>query len=191
MEYALTRTVEPAEEPISHDEARAHMRAADDEPPTVIESFIKACRVHTEDISSCMLCTQTWKMTIDYCFPQEIRIPLRPVQSITSIKYIDEAGVQQTLAAGKYKLAKGFIARINPAYNESWPGTRAEREAVEIIFIGGFGAAKDVPETLKLAIKLLLAHYSENREATIPGVSLQSIPMGYDRLVGPERVWRV
>ena len=46
-----------------------------------------------------------------------------------------------------------------------------------------------VPEPLKQAIKLLVAHFYENREATVIGNTPNVLPYSVFDLVGPYRQW--
>lgn len=200
-DYALTLLVPPAEEPITLDEAREQMRVTDDEfEDQVIESYIKAARQYFEDHDDRRLMAQTWKLTLD-CFPRLVEIPLRPVQFVNSVKYVDGDGVQQTLDAEAYQVDyTSFLARITPVFNTFWPTIRAQMAAVEVEFIVGYagfsaydeyaafqGDQNGIPEHLKHALLLHIGHMYENREDSIVGVSVQQIPRGYDALVHANR----
>ena len=81
-------------------------------------------------------------------------------------------------------------ARLSETYGYSWPSTYDRLNAIEITFLAGYGAtAATVPETIKQAILLLLAHYYENREATTDGRAITSVPMAYESLIWTERAW--
>lgn len=115
-----------------------------------------------------------------------IRLPKSPVQNVTAVTYIDDAGVTQTLAASKYLVdVTGEPARIAPAYGEIWPVTRQQMGAVNITFVAGYGASDNVPASLKAAIKLLVAHWHENREAIIPG-SVSEMPLAVESLLASQ-----
>lgn len=47
--------------------------------------------------------------------------------------------------------------------------------------------ADGVPADLRLAVQMLAAHWFENREATIVGVSAAPLPLGFDDLIRPHR----
>ena len=49
--------------------------------------------------------------------------------------------------------------------------------------------ATDMPAQVKEAIRQLAAHLYENREATMVGVSVQSLPFGLLDLLMPYREW--
>jgi len=92
-----------------------------------------------------------------------IELAKPPLQSVTSIVYVDTAGAPQTWNAANYVVAApmapaaGF-GRIQPAYGQSWPSARSETlDAVTITFKAGYGdAGKDVPSDIRAAIMLLI-----------------------------------
>lgn len=49
--------------------------------------------------------------------------------------------------------------------------------------------ACDIPEPVKEAVRQLAAHLYENREATLIGVTSQSLPFGLLDLLMPYRAW--
>jgi hypothetical protein len=48
--------------------------------------------------------------------------------------------------------------------------------------VAGYGAAAAVPEGIKQIIRMKAAHWYENREASIVGVSAMSTPLAVERL---------
>lgn len=61
--------------------------------------------------------------------------------------------------------------RIFPgAPGAQWPVVMFVPNAVQIHFTAGYGSAADVPSALKVAIKMLVANWYENREAAAQGV---------------------
>lgn len=107
--------------------------------------------------------TQTWQLVLDRFPPLRcgrdwtIYVPRPPLQSVSSITYLDNEGDQQTLASSKYRVdSSSRVGRITPAYGESWPATRPVTGAVTITFVAGYGdAATDVPEETRQAILIL------------------------------------
>ncbi|MCI0358195.1 MAG: hypothetical protein L0211_06915 [Planctomycetaceae bacterium] len=124
------------------------------------------------------LLTQTWRLAID-SFPREIVLPRPPLQSIASIQFVDANGTLTTLSASDYyAAADAEPARIAPAYGKTWPATRAEREAVRVTYVAGYGsAAADVPEPIRQAILLMVAQWFANREPTISGMNVSDVPL--------------
>ena len=94
----------------------------------------------------------------------ELRKP--PLQSVTSIKYQDINGAEQTLSSSVYQVdSKSDVGRIVLADGESFPDTDEVVNAVTIEYKAGYGdAASDVPSLIKSSIKLIVAHLFENRD---------------------------
>lgn len=131
---------------------------------------------------------QLLELALD-AFPlSAITLPRGPVSGITSVKYIDQAGVLQTLASGDYKLdTHSTPARLLPAYGTSWPSTRCEVNAVLIQYNAGQAAA-DIDQAVISALLLITGHLYENREDSTPG-TLNNIPLGADTLLDTVKVW--
>ncbi|HVW36055.1 MAG TPA: head-tail connector protein [Pirellulales bacterium] len=112
-----------------------------------------------------------------------ITLPLPPVQAVNSITYLDSAGDLQTLAPSQYVVdVTGEPARLTPQYGFVWPITRWQVGSVTVQFTAGYGTAADVPETVKAAIKLLVAHWYEHREA-VSDKTMASVPLAVESLL--------
>jgi uncharacterized phiE125 gp8 family phage protein len=127
-----------------------------------IESQIAAAAAEIESDCRRQLLTAEWRLYLDQ-FPvsrcgerQDILIEKCPVSTIDEIRYLDATGTQQTLATSQYRVDTiSEPARISPAYGLTWPVTRDVRNAVEIDFTAGYGAAAShVPDIAKQAIRL-------------------------------------
>jgi uncharacterized phiE125 gp8 family phage protein len=59
---------------------------------------------------------------------------------------------------------------------------------VTVTFSAGYGAAADVPQALRHAIYMLVAYWYEQRE-TAAGRTMTSVPLGFDALIAPFRVY--
>lgn len=210
MRYGLTVTSHPNEEPVATSEALEHLRVDEVEDWTYVNTLISAARNHVESVTRRALVTQTLQLTLDH-FPGVahgildlrmqpdqltgygndwvIRLPRSPLQSVTSIQYVDDAGDTQTLASSKYIVdASSQVPRITPAYTEVWPTTRPIPNAVTISFVAGYGAAADVPAALKQAMLILIGTMFEHRESVVLGTIATRIPHTFDYLVAPYRV---
>lgn len=191
MAIALT-SLPAADEPITLTEAKAHLRidAADTAEDNAITGFITAAREYCETYQGRQYMTATRVHQLDR-FPSchVIRLPYPPLISITSVVYVDSAGVTQTLDPSKYIVdAISQPGRIAPSYSNYWPATRQQIGAVTITYACGYGAAADVPQRIKQAILLLVGHWWENREAVLSGTISKEIEFAVQALLGPERV---
>ena len=188
MPFALKQTVAPSEEPVTIDEAKAQTRLDEADDATLLPGMIAAARRYVETLSRCQLVTATYTYKLD-AFPSDrtIRIPRPPLQSISSITYIDTGGDSQTLDATVYDVdADSEPGRVSLAFDQVWPATRNQDNAVTITFVNGFGAASAVPDTFKHAIRLLVGHWWENRESVVVGTVVAELKQAVEDLVWSE-----
>ena len=115
-----------------------------------------------------------------------------PLQSVTSITYYDDDGYGTVFASSDYIVdtdsTPGQIVLKNSA---SWPSfTPLEIGAVRIRFVCGYGLAVAVPEQFRQAIKLLVGHWYENREAiATSGAVPKEVPLAVESLLMLDRVF--
>jgi len=111
-------------------------------------------------------------------------LPISPLQSVTSITYVDNAGDTQTWSSSLYTVdTASDVGRVRPIYNEDYPSSRGYTDDVVITFISGYGdASSDVPDTALTAIKLLASNWFENRESNAP-IALHEVPMALQTLI--------
>jgi uncharacterized phiE125 gp8 family phage protein len=189
----LSLVTGPDGEPVVATEAIAHLRL---EPDTgedeLLEGLIVAAREYAEAHTGRQLLTATWKLTLDR-FPYRnasISLPLPPLQSVTSIKYLDTAGVLQTWASNQYVVdapagPRAIDGRVYPVYGVDYPDTLSREDAVTIEYVAGYGDAASVPSGIKQAMLLAIGHWYEQRESVIVGETVTTVPMTVDALLGP------
>lgn len=172
---------EPASEPVTLTEAKAHLNIDHTDEDTYITTLIGVARETAEGRQWRTLLATTREQTL-HCFPNgPIVLEYPPLQSVTSVKYIDNAGVQQTWAADQYVVDTDSIyGQIVPAYNVSYPATRNERNAVRIRYVAGYADADAVPAMTKHAMKLMIANWYEHRETVVVGTIVAKIPDAID-----------
>lgn len=120
----------------------------------------------------------------------EIYLPNSPVIEVTSVKYIDQSGAQQTLEPSAYKVDNiSQPARLVPAYGTTWPAIRNEINAVEVTYRCGYGGSADVPQPIKQWMLLRIGAMYENRESDVivQRGALESLPF-VSSLLAPYRV---
>lgn len=179
----------PAVEPVSPDEARAFQRIDEMESDSVVAATIAAARAAAETYLRRRLITQTLAVKLDG-FPAAIELPVAPVQSVTSIVYLDGAGAATTLPAGDYRLLDGSTPpRIVPSADAVWPVPQAVPESVTVTFVAGYGAAAtDIPADILAGVRLLFGHLYNNREASGDD-SLGPLPFGVEFMLRPHVFW--
>lgn len=177
-------TSAPAVEPVTSTEAKLHLRVDHTTDDTLIAILIQAARETVEQHTNRSLITQTRTIKMDrFPFSDTIHLPNGPLSSVTSVKYYDTSEVQQPLTSTLYWTdTTSNIPRI--IIKDSWPSIYDMPNAVEIIYVTGYGAAgANVPQPLKQAMLLIIGHLYENREQV--GEIKHELPFGADILMAP------
>lgn len=177
MSYSIHQSVAPTVEPVTLAQAKMQCRYTDtDEDEYITTILMPSARQAAETITNRQFNTATWELRTTE-FPTTFHLPYPPLQSVTSIKYHDTAGVEQTLAASVYRYdiypARG---QIELAYGQTWPTVRAQSASITVTFKAGYGdTADDVPRELRQGILFLIAHWFANREPVAMGRSLSMV----------------
>ena len=192
MSYQIT--VQPSSEPVTLQEAKDHLRVDFSDEDDYINTLIKSARGYCEKYTNKVFITQTWRQNLDY-FPNVIKLKVNPVVSLTSLKYYDGDEAQQTITDTSANLQKDFLSDVGSLHEgltNGWPSIGDTINPIEIITICGFGAASDVPDDIKHAIKLMVSHLYENREmvnVVVGGLAMQiEMPNVVKNLLAPYRV---
>lgn len=193
IHFSLNRTTDPASAVVSTAEFKAHARVDVSDDDTYIDTLVAAATRRFEQETNRALVTQTWAMTLDH-FPyseRPIRLPRAPLQSVSSITYVDNNGDTQTWDSSKYSVDSNSLpARIYLAHGEAYPTTRDIENAVTVTFVAGFGdASTDVPPDIVHAIKLLAGHWYEHRESVLVGTVVTNMPQSWSYLANAWKVW--
>lgn len=215
---SLTRVSAPPVNPVTDAEVWDHLRVPLVGSPAVPvdQSHIAALTAAAvayldgkDGILGRALVQQTWDLKLDrfprnrdsgydvpYFVRNAIRVPLPPLQSVTSITYIDPAGDEQTLSDTLYTVdTSSEPGRITPAYGQCWPQTQEVMNAVTVRFVAGYDVdsptdyGANVPGPIKSAIKLLVSEMYQNRGETVVGMSVAELPFAATTLLAPHRVW--
>lgn len=173
MQYSLHTSVAPTTEPITLAETKTHLRIDPDitDQDELIAALITAAREWTENYCRRSWSDRTLQLRTD-CFPAYFHLPRGPVRSVSSITYKDAGGTQQTLAASQYEVdIYSTPPRIYPPDGVVWPTTQLTLNAVTVTYLVGYGTGGSpddlatVPAAVKAAMKLLVSHWYEQREA--------------------------
>lgn len=176
---ALKLITAPTEEPVTLTQAKLQCRVDGSDEDALLTLIISAARRSAEIRTGRALVTQTWELALDAFPASAIELPMPPVQSITSIKYLDAAGVEQTLSGASYALdSYGSRHWVIPAQGVSWPETLDAANAVKVRFATGYGAATAVPEDIKMWMLLSIGTLYTHREAMAQG-QLVELPGGF------------
>lgn len=152
---AINVVTGPALEPVSLAEAKDHCRIDETDSDAHIGSLIRGAREHVENNTRLALITRTLDVAFD-SFASFAELPQAPLQSITSIKYLDATGSEQTLDSSVYRVdSVRSPGRVTIAPDQTWPALYGVPSQVTMRIVAGFGAAAiNVPQSLRSAILL-------------------------------------
>jgi uncharacterized phiE125 gp8 family phage protein len=156
----------PDSEPVTIAEAKAQLSiaASDDAHDIELASFIAAAREEWERDTSTALISRLIEHRMP-SFETVTRLTVLPVVSISSVKYIDSDGAEQTVNSANYYLDSDEVRFLSTF---SFPSVQDRSEAVKIQYIAGYGNdSKFCPELDRMAIKLSLANRFENRDMMV------------------------
>lgn len=189
----LTLVSGPAAEPLDLDDVKAHLRIDGDDEDTLLGSLITTSRSHVETAMGLALITQTWRWQAD-CWPKGgvVELMTRPIQSVEQVAVRGTDGGETVLDPATYTVdVSGQTGRIAPN-DGRWPQPGALLGGIEIGFTAGFGdAATDVPEPVRQALRLLVAHWYEVRNPVHIGQMASRVPDTVSELLMPYRVRRL
>lgn len=185
MWYAPTIVTAATGEPLTSDQVKAQTRVDFGDDDTLITRLITAARAHVEKRTGTFLMAQTVDAKCDYFTDME-RLAFGPVTSITSVKYIDGDGVEQTLLTDVYELRQdGITSALVLKYGQNWP---APRHGSQITVRAVVGYAT-LPPDIAHAMLSLVAHWYEHREAFGDGSASMPVPMLVDDLLINHRLF--
>lgn len=123
---------------------------------------------------------QTWELRLSQFPCGKIDLPYPVLTEVASVKYDDQAGVEQTLDIDTgyrvFGLGGHNKAYVAPAYNQSWPSARCDREAVRIRFVCGYAPAvpaspgpasadmlpAPIKQAIILSVRMILSNVERN-----------------------------
>lgn len=179
----LFRTTEPATEPVAVADAKAQLRIGHDSEDDLISGLIRAAREEVEGQTGVAMIAQNWRLTLDR-WPRFGRAALlrHPVTEILSVTVYGSEGEATLVDPNTYEA--DLVSRPARLYFGARPETSRIMNGIEIDFAAGFGADADaVPEQLKRAILMLVAHWYEFRADFGAGDQPVSIPPDFERLI--------
>ena len=178
----------PTAEPLALDEARAFLRADTNDDDELIASLIAAARGHVETQTRRALITQGWRLTLD-AWPVSGRVEVRPapLQALTAARIYDAGGNAQALDLQSFVpalagTALAFVPWAVPAPSRIASGIELD------LRVGYGGTAVLVPEPLRQSIRLLIAHWYENRGLAAIGHETAELPATVAALIAPYRM---
>jgi uncharacterized phiE125 gp8 family phage protein len=187
--------VQPPVEPLTLQEAKDHCVVTHDQHDSMLMALIVAARKHVEEHYQISLVTQTREVAFDR-FQDDLLLTHGPVQSVEAVEYMNADGTLTPLTEADYQVdLYGAPVRVSAAYSAYWPTARVMYRSVRVRYVAGFepvdGSPTDyagnIPEDIKVALKLLVGNWYDNREASITGTINTALEFGVTALLSPYR----
>lgn len=206
----MKRIVEPATQPVSLTEAKAHLRVDFSDDDILIASLLSTAISYVEEYTKSALIEQTWEEMLDHwptmrggdrdLLPgshvdhasrwevgRYIDLPRPPLIEVLSLEY-------QLVADADYEMFTDYqvethVPRIVLDYAKHWPvGILMPANAIRIRWTCGYGTtSEEVPQNIRMAILLLVANWYENREPVVVGTTAMELPFAVEALLAPYR----
>jgi uncharacterized phiE125 gp8 family phage protein len=178
----------PSAEPWTVTDAKSFLRVEHDDDDAIVASLIAAARGHVEALTRRALLTQSWRFVLDR-WPADGRFAPRmgPLRSVTAARVYDTANHAGSIDVENFVVDTAANVIASPCWALPAPGRATA--GIELDLQLGYGAlASDVPDPLRHAIRLLVAHWYENRGLAAIGASVAMLPAGVGALIAPYRV---
>lgn len=179
----LSIITQPAALPVTKQQVKEHLRLAldDNSEDTLIELMIDAATQAAENETNRSLINRTLRLK-QYA-ALKIELPKPPLVSVSSVKLIDEDGVETTLTTDDYSIDDVCLVP------EICLDSIGSNKYIQVDYVAGYGtAADDVPTPI---IKWMLCYINtlyEFREQFISN-SLNDLPKTFiDSLLDPYRI---
>jgi uncharacterized phiE125 gp8 family phage protein len=191
-----TLVTAPADYPVSLDYVKDHLNIDHTNDDAYLEILLMSAVANVENITNRKLITQTWKAFLDE-WPSEdyITLPFGKLQTVTSVKYKTQAGVETTVSSSDYIVdISSDPGRVVLAYNKTWPTDDLyPSNPIYIQFTCGYGATSDldVPAPLMQAILLMIGDSYAHRESVVIGnaIMMAEVPGYITNLLASYRLW--
>ena len=181
-------TVAPSGAIVTLAEAKLHLRVDYTDDDALIQGLIDAAVAHLDGYSGRLgrpLLNQTWAQSFADFTSSPWRLRFADFNAVTSITYYDLSNASQTLSSTIYSVLTDEIGPyITLQSGKSYPNIYPRDDAITVTWTCGFGAtAANIPADIKVAIKMMVTHWYENRGVIVTEKRLESIPMTVDALL--------
>lgn len=152
----------PATEPVTLEEAKLHLRIDGTEEDSLISALITAARQKAEEYTKRAFITQTWEYAID-SVSGKVYLPRPPVQMINEV-----------ILDGEIVSTENYVLVGQDVFYTKIPLNAVKPDGLVIRYASGYGSnATDVPQAIRQAILMLVAHMYEAREGEAPQVEYE------------------
>jgi uncharacterized phiE125 gp8 family phage protein len=187
---SLILTIPPAAEPVALAELKAFLKVDGTDEDALIGQVATAARAHLEALTAKAFVTQGWRIRRDaWPIHGRLSFPIGPIASLDGVSVTTATG-ELSLSLDQFRLdGEGLPPRLS--WTPSVVATPAVPMAgIAIDITAGYGAPAAVPAPLKQAVRLLTAHWFENRMLVSIGHEVAVMPRTVEALIAPFLVRR-
>ena len=200
--YTIAAKASP--EPLSIDEMSAHVRIDSADDLEYLQALLEVAREFVDGATGRVSGLSTWDVVapswhaLIHGDDEQVIIPGRnvysipifraPLVSVTSVKYYapdDEA--LTTVSSSDYRVITGTQPGI-VQFKAAPPAVEDRPDACQIRFVAGYGDPADIPPGHRHAVKMVLAHFYENRVPISMGGSMNQIPFTLQTLIDQQKI---
>jgi uncharacterized phiE125 gp8 family phage protein len=191
---SLEVVTQPAVEPVSLAELKAHCKVTHDAEDGLLAGNIQAAREYAEGRRGlCMIDTQLRVVLDRHQGAGNVRLPRSPVsptegRQAVVVEYATSDTDWAVIAPSRYVVHRTAVPSLVRRTAADWPMPAIPEAAYRITWWAGFGATgAAVPRRYRNAILALASHWYLNREAVSTG-ALAQVPLMVDELLGTRSV---
>jgi uncharacterized phiE125 gp8 family phage protein len=180
--------IPPAAEPWSVAEAKAFLRVEHGDDDAIVAALIAAARAHVEALTRRALLLQRWRFVLDaWPIDGRFRARMGPLRSVIAARVFDAGNHSSAIDVATLVVDAAAELIASPCWALPLPGRFTA--GIELDVELGYGAAaSDVPDALRHSIRMLVAHWYDNRGLAAIGANVAMLPAGVDALIAPYRV---
>ena len=158
-------------------ELRMQVRADADEQDSLIEAYERSAvdflDGYTGRLGRCIL-RQKWALPL-VGNPEAVFLPFPDCREF-AIEHLDDQGVWSDVVGATVTQVGDTALLVD---------LPSDQTGLNLTCWAGWETAGDVPENLKQAVRLLVAHWFDNREAVTTGQAAHQMPMAVDAMISP------
>ena len=188
MRVRFAATAQPAAEPVTLGELRAHARIDDSADDALLTGYLIAAREHAEAYLGRPILPTPLRAEIE-AWPNTGSLVLdAPVISVDAVTYTDAGGAAAAWNDYILRPMPGGLKALRPATGASWP-TLGKDPVISIDITAGW-SPELLPGSVSVAIMQIAAHWYGVREVVNIGNISSEIPETGKMLLRPFR-WRL
>jgi len=186
---SLVRQTQPAVEPVTLAEAKAHLRVDTADDDTYITGLVRAAREWVEQYLDRTLVHTQWVMRFDKFPPDgtlDIELPRPPMvasgtATAVALTFTYENGDTATYSTASFRVDRASTpGAVKTLYGQTWPPHLQDDNAISVTWWAGYGASgSDVPQGVKNAMLLYVHELYEKRGNGEPPAAAKALLDAY------------